>query len=47
MFSLVDIQRRENEHKFTPKVKYFPVDKASWYTVPYITLHERDSSHLE
>jgi alkaline ceramidase len=47
MFSLVDIQRRSNEHKFTPRVKYFPVDKAAWYTVPYITLHERDSSHIE
>ncbi|KAE9550516.1 hypothetical protein FO519_006267 [Halicephalobus sp. NKZ332] len=47
MFSLVDIKRRESEHKYIPVVKHFPVNKEAWYTVPYITLVTRDEAHIE
>uniref|UniRef100_A0AC34R3C2 Alkaline ceramidase n=1 Tax=Panagrolaimus sp. JU765 TaxID=591449 RepID=A0AC34R3C2_9BILA len=47
MFSLVDIKRRDTEHKFNPVIRHFPIDKATWYTVPYITLVDKDVVHVE
>ncbi|PAV83761.1 hypothetical protein WR25_04792 [Diploscapter pachys] len=41
MFSIIDIEARAKEHRFTAAVKYFPSKSSSIFAFPYISLKER------
>uniref|UniRef100_A0A1I7XKK3 ceramidase n=1 Tax=Heterorhabditis bacteriophora TaxID=37862 RepID=A0A1I7XKK3_HETBA len=41
MFSMIDIETRINEHRFSAAVRYFPDKSGSLFSFPYISLREK------
>ncbi|GMS88876.1 hypothetical protein PENTCL1PPCAC_11051 [Pristionchus entomophagus] len=44
MFSMIDIEARSDQHKFTVAVRYFPDKKGALWSLPYLSIVEKHTT---